>query len=216
MKTIYVFSGLGVDRRVFDKILWPGNVEVCHVDWIPVIPKESLQEYAYRLSENICAEQSILVGLSFGGIVAQEVAKNVLTSKVVLLASLKEFDRKPCYLTVLRYLPLHRFIPVRFFKWHNRFLDWIFGITSLENSKMLKQILKDTDPVFLKWAIDKIISWKPTGCEAVVQQIHGAEDKIFPLKNCSNPDIVITKAGHFMTIENYKQVSIALAEIIEG
>src|SRR5690606_28035423 len=48
---IYIFSGLGVDKRVFDNIDF-GTKSPEFIDWISPLKNESLAEYSKRISEN--------------------------------------------------------------------------------------------------------------------------------------------------------------------
>jgi hypothetical protein len=55
MSKIYVFSGLGVDERVFDNIDF-GRLDVEFIDWIEPLNNESLESYAFRISKKINSE----------------------------------------------------------------------------------------------------------------------------------------------------------------
>ncbi|HEY0434517.1 MAG TPA: hypothetical protein VGC95_11625, partial [Chitinophagaceae bacterium] len=72
----YFISGLGADRRAFYRIQMPSSIQIVHLDWIDPLPKESLNDYALRFSKLIDRhEEFILVGLSFGGMLAVELGK---------------------------------------------------------------------------------------------------------------------------------------------
>lgn len=80
MNKIYIFSGLGVDKRVFENINF-GNLNVHFVDWIEPLKNESLEDYAKRISIPFKDDNPILIGLSFGGILAVEISKIIKTKK---------------------------------------------------------------------------------------------------------------------------------------
>lgn len=88
MSKIYILSGLGVDRRVFDKIDF-GDLDVEFVDWITPLRNETLEDYTKRISLKITTENPVLIGLSFGGMVAVEISKIIKTKKIILIASAK-------------------------------------------------------------------------------------------------------------------------------
>lgn len=67
--TIYIISGLGADKRMFQNFSFE-SYNVIHIDWILPLENETLQNYALRISENIKDENAILIGLSFGGILS--------------------------------------------------------------------------------------------------------------------------------------------------
>jgi surfactin synthase thioesterase subunit len=77
-KRIYLISGLGADRRVFKKLVFPTDFELIYLDWITPEPAESLEAYAARLALNIDTSAPFyLIGLSFGGMLATEIAKKL-------------------------------------------------------------------------------------------------------------------------------------------
>lgn len=47
----YFISGLGADKRIFSRIKLDERIHVIHVEWIKPLKKESLPDYAKRLSE---------------------------------------------------------------------------------------------------------------------------------------------------------------------
>lgn len=72
LKDIYCVSGLGADERVFQKLKFQGYQPV-HICWVEPNLEESIAEYAKRLTIQIKSERPILIGLSFGGIMAVEI-----------------------------------------------------------------------------------------------------------------------------------------------
>ena len=88
MKTVYVFSGLGADERVFCKINFSGYT-VHFIQWIAPKKNEAIEDYSLRLTAQITKENPILVGLSFGGMMAVEVAKHISTEKIIIISSAK-------------------------------------------------------------------------------------------------------------------------------
>ncbi|MBL1411447.1 alpha/beta fold hydrolase [Sphingobacterium faecale] len=212
MKKVYILSGLGVDSRVFDRIDFTGY-DVTHLEWIAPRAKENMMSYAKRIAEVITEKNATIIGLSFGGMIAMEIAKIRDVRKIVLLASAKGHKELPRFNRIFGSLNLHRLVPERILKHHSRFSDYLFGISSPEESLMLKQILADTDPVFLKWAMDQIVHWKNDASPENIVHIHGDKDHIIPIKNIE-PTHVIENAGHFMTISHAKEIEVLLKSIL--
>src|SRR5688572_20594857 len=96
MAEVYLLSGLGADKRVFDWLDFSGN-NVTHVIWLEPVSNESLEQYARRLLNQITATQPVLVGVSFGGIMAIEIAKLIETKKIVLISSARTRSDLPFY-----------------------------------------------------------------------------------------------------------------------
>ena len=81
MKYAYLFSGLGADHRAFQYLDVPGYAMI-HVKWIEQEKNETLERYVKRLAKQITMPNPVFIGLSFGGMVAIEVAKIVATEKL--------------------------------------------------------------------------------------------------------------------------------------
>jgi len=204
MSKIYIFSGLGVDQRVFDMINFDGlNVEF--IDWINPLEKETIMEYAARISLKIVEKDVVLIGLSFGGIMAVEVAKIIPVRKVILIASAKTKFELPLFYRIAGKLQLHKLIPSAVFKWSNLLSRRVFGIQAKEEKVLFKNILKDTDSRFLRWAINEIVHWKNLEFPANCIHIHGTKDRVLPARNCK-VDYLIENGGHFMTVNKAKEI----------
>ncbi|WP_333864496.1 alpha/beta fold hydrolase [Sphingobacterium sp.] len=209
---IYIISGLGVDQRVFSKINFD-SLDIEYLDWITPNPHEPLAIYAKRLSSKITVKQPILIGLSFGGMIAIEIAKAISVKKIILLASAKGNHEFPLRYRLASWLRINQLVPNSFLKWHNFLSDYFFGISSKEDSLLLKQILYDTDPVFMAWAIHQILQWKNRFIPGNLIHIHGDKDRIMPI-NCLKPSFVIKGAGHFITVTHAAEVEKLLREIL--
>src|SRR5690606_3395369 len=210
MSKVYVFSGLGADKRVFDEINF-GTLDVEFVDWIQPVGNESINEYAKRIAQKIIAKEPILIGLSFGGIMAVEISKIVEVKKLILLASAKNQSELPKIYRVLGKLKLHKFMLSSVFKKQNIVTNWLFGAKTKENKILLKNILEDTDSRFLKWAMDEIVNWQNTTMPHNCIHIHGNKDRIIPIRNCQ-VDYLIDGGGHFMTINHAKEIETIIKE----
>lgn len=82
---IYLFSGLGADQRVFQSINIP-LYNLIYIQWIEPNINESMESYAERLLTQIKSLNTIFLGVSFGGIMAIEVAKLIEVEKVILIS----------------------------------------------------------------------------------------------------------------------------------
>lgn len=204
MGKIYILSGLGVDRRVFDNINF-GGLDVEFIDWIQPLENENLESYALRISRTITDKNPILIGLSFGGILAVEISKIKELKKIILIASAKNKFELPLIFRLAGKLKFNKLIPNSILKNQNSITNWLFGINSNSEKKLLKNILKDTDLKFLKWAINEIVNWKNEISPKKSFHIHGNKDRIIPIKNVIT-DFVIENGGHFMTVNKAKEI----------
>ncbi len=212
MTKIYIFSGLGVDKRVFDNFNF-GNLNVEFIDWIENIADESLENYAFRISKKITFENPILIGLSFGGMLAVEISKIIKVKEIILIASAKNRAELPKIYRIAGILKLNKLIPNSILKSQNYISNWLFGIGTKEEKELLKNILKDTDPKFLKWAVNEIVNWKNEISPTNVAHIHGNKDRIIPIKHLK-ADFVVENGGHFMTVNRAKEIEQIILNLI--
>ena len=136
--TIYIISGLGADKRMFQNFSFEGY-NVIHIDWILPLENETLQNYALRISENIKDENAILIGLSFGGILSVEISKIKKFKKVFLLSSAKTKFEIPFYYRFLGKLNLLRMIPSSILKKVNSLTYLVFGAKTNFEKKSFKR-----------------------------------------------------------------------------
>lgn len=214
LNNIYCVSGLGADFRVFQKLKFQGYQPV-HICWEEPGTAENISDYAKRLTQQITSNKPILIGLSFGGIIAVEIAKQIATEKVILISSTKNRQEVPTYFQILRWFPIHRFLPARFLLWLGQwFATWFFGLETKEEIQLLKAILYDTNAQFMKWAIDQVITWKNELILGNVFHIHGESDRIFPFRFV-HEDFSVTKGGHFMIMNKADYISSLIQKIVD-
>ena len=204
-KSIFIFSGLGADERVFQRLDLSGH-DVTFVQWINPVAAETIKDYAGRISKQITAKDPVLIGLSFGGMIAVEVANLMPVNRVILLSSAKSKKEIPFYFRLAGALQVHKLVPVSFMKKASALSYWLFGASSRFDRHLLKKILQETDEIFLKWAIDKIVRWSNEIIPKNMKHIHGTKDRVLPIRfvQC---DIKVTGGGHFMVLDKANEIT---------
>ena len=95
-----IFNGLKLDSDLFE----PHRLE-----WF-VPPKGiSLQEYALEMCKRIQHEDAVLLGVSFGGMLVQEMAKHMPIKKVVAVSCVKTRYELPKRMLFAKYTKIHKF-----------------------------------------------------------------------------------------------------------
>jgi pimeloyl-ACP methyl ester carboxylesterase len=212
--TIYFISGLGADERVFHRLQLAGFRAV-HIHWEPPQQGEQLDHYARRLKGQIRTEHPILVGLSFGGLVAIEIAKQSDPTQVILLSSIKTAKEIPIYFRLFRWLPVHFVVPFKQLLWAVYwFIYWLFDLGTQQERELLKQILRDTDPVFLRWAMQRVVTWQNHEVPDNLVHVHGSRDRVFPPRNLA-ADVMVEKGGHLMVLNRAEQISRLLVSLLQ-
>lgn len=203
-----MFSGLGADEHAFHFLDIQGAT-IVHVHWIQPMKNETIQHYAQRLSVGVTKSDPIFIGLSFGGIIAQEVAQWVKPAKIILLGSVKSRKELPWYIRFAGTTGLWRIaaVPQRNPGWLvSTVIGWFFGTTTKRDSRLLRGFLRAADPLFMSWATKQACLWKGTKSVCPIIHIHGDKDRIFPIRSV-HTDHIITGGGHLMTVNQAAEIS---------
>jgi pimeloyl-ACP methyl ester carboxylesterase len=211
MKELFLLSGLGADKRVFNFLDLTGY-NLHHVVWIKPSAGESLADYAKKLLPQITKEKPILMGVSFGGMIALEIAKLIEVEKIILISSAKTSAAIPTYFKIMANLKLQKLMPRSAIKKPNDMLFWLFGIDTDEHRNLLTSIMEETDEIFFSWAIETIPRWKHDGVIDRVIQIHGTKDRVLRFQTA---DFSIKGGGHFMVVSHAKEISNIVKNVIQ-
>jgi len=203
MKPVYLISGLGADKRVFE-FLDLSEYQINHINWVSPITNESVEHYAKRLLDQITTSKPILIGVSFGGMVAVEISKLIETEKVILISSAKANKDIPLIYKLAGIVGLNQIIPMSLLKSLNNLTYWFFGVETKNERVLLKKIISETDENFLRWSIGTIMNWKNSSYGNNIITIHGSQDRILPNKKT---DHVIDGGGHLMIINRASEIT---------
>lgn len=210
---VYFISGLAADRRVFKNIHLPQGHTAIYLDWLPPARSETLHDYAARLAEQVNDnEEFALVGLSFGGMLASEIAAIKKPSLLILISSIPASVDLPGYYRMAGKLGIHKIIPVSFLK-SASFIKRFFTAETAEEKQILREMIRESDPGFIRWALKAIITWKKEDHPQHLIHIHGSKDELLPVKY-THPTHIIEKAGHLMVLRRAEEVNKILKEVL--
>ncbi len=208
----YLIPGLGADERVFRFLRLRGEVHVLR--WLPPQhPQEALPHYAARLAAAVPAAQACwLVGVSFGGVLALEVAQLRPLARVVLISSFSGPTELPWVAGLARATGLHHLLPPQLLPRLPRVAQWFFGVKKESEYQLLRQILHDTDPGFTRWAIARLVQW-PGRLGTPVIRIHGTADRLLP-KGAARSQYRLP-GGHLIIVSQAAEISRILNELTD-
>jgi pimeloyl-ACP methyl ester carboxylesterase len=212
MKKVYFIAGLGADSRAFS-FLDLSFCEPVFIQWVTPELNETLPSYAEKLFAFIKDEEATIVGLSFGGMLATEIAKKHANTKVIIIASCKTHSEIPNYLRFWRHFPIYKLHSNKIKNSAGGFVLSILGAKGIEQKKLQLQIMKDSDPVFTRWAMDAVVNWKNTIVPKNITHIHGTADKLLPYRYVK-ADYSIKGGEHVMVMDRPQELSQLLKRII--
>ena len=211
-QTLYCIPGLGVDRGIFSRLQVPGW-EVRVLEWIPPARGESMASYALRMMEQIPEPEPVLLGLSFGGMLAVEMARQRPVKRVVLVSSVPTMAGLPRWMRTIGRLRLHRLVPLRLARLFSGLNNRRVGIRTPEERVMVAGYRRNADLRQVGWSVDVILRWRNTWTPANLVHIHGTDDRIFPIGNC-RPTHTIEGGTHLMIFNRAEEVAWALRKIL--
>lgn len=212
MNPIYCISGLGADERIFSKLTLPGRT-LTPLQWIRPQKEERIEEYAKRMTSQIPTDQPILMGVSFGGMMAIEMAKICPAAKVILISSVKSREELPGWMKWSGRLRLNKLLPRNPPRWTRLESDFL-GTETAEEVELVRVFSETADRDYLSWALGQVINWRNEWQPSSLFHIHGTIDRTFPLKNIRATHIV-RGGGHFMVMNRAAEVSTIIESILD-
>jgi pimeloyl-ACP methyl ester carboxylesterase len=213
---MYLIPGLGADERVFRNILPLLQQEVQVLPWLsPATDKETLPQYVARMAEYVDPTRPcILVGVSFGGVVALELCRLRPLAQAILISSIPDASCLPPLLRLIRASGVYKLVPPQLLKLFPRAGQWYFGVRNGEEYQLFKEILNDMEPRYTRWAIDRLLHWDSTDTGRCLQ-ILGTKDRVFP-PGPAPVDYLIQGGGHFMILSHAHEISHILNRLAEA
>ena len=86
---VYLMPGMSANSLIFERIKLPKDYRSHLLDWIDPKKDESISDYAIRFSKLIEHENPVLLGVSFGGILVQEISKIIKVKLLIIISSVK-------------------------------------------------------------------------------------------------------------------------------
>ncbi len=210
---VYCMPGMAASPKIFEYIHLPKPYKLHLLSWISPIKEESLSAYAKRMSERVTAVDSVLIGVSFGGVLVQEMAKHIQVRKVIIVSSVKSRNELPLPMKMARTTNAHKLLPTQWINNLDALALFAFGKGIQKRLKLYQKYLSERNPDYLDWSIDTLVHWDQEEADASVIHIHGKKDTVFPMKYLSKPFIAI-EGGHAAIITSAQWFNSELPKLL--
>jgi pimeloyl-ACP methyl ester carboxylesterase len=214
---VYCIPGFGIDGKIFSNLKISG-VDLHPIDWLDPAPHESLSSYAQRMAEPINDASPIIIGLSFGGMIAVELAKIRDVKKTILISSVKTRAELPLSVRLAGFLKLNRLFPLRkipqsdtLYALANRRL----GARTSDEKQFVNGYRRTAKLNYVNWSFDQIVNWQNTQYPADIVHIHGDKDHIFPIRYVK-PTHRIRGGTHMMIWNRADEISSLISQVLAG
>lgn len=211
---VYFMPGLAASPTIFERIkLDETAFETFLLEWEIPNPKESLSDYALRITKNIKHENPVLIGVSFGGILVQEMARHIEARKVIIISSVRSNAEFPRRMKIGKTTKAYKLIPMQILLNVEKLAKFSFGEKINKRIQLYEKFLAVRDIYYLQWAVETVIRWDRNEADEKVIHIHGDKDHVFPIKYI-NKCIVVKGGTHIMILNKYKWLNENLPSII--
>lgn len=214
---VYFMPGLAASPQIFERIrLDPSKFEVVFLEWKTPLKNEGLVDYCKRIiKDDIKHENPVLIGVSFGGVVVQEIARIINVRKVIIISSIKSHREFPKRMTITQQFKLYHLFPTRLVGHVDTICKLPFSGKVKERIKLYQMYLSVNDKRYLDWAFKEILEWK---CDKPLEgliHIQGDRDGVFPVENIPTGSYIKVPGGtHVMILNKYKWFNQNLPDLI--
>ena len=213
---VYFVPGLAASPEIFEFLQFSEDKFALHfLEWlIPLSAHEPIEDYAKRMSDLVLEENPVLIGVSFGGIMVQEMSKHLNCKKVIIISSVKSRDELSNALKFIQKTKIYRLFPSKAIENIEIFSFLAFGNTSKKRLILYKKYFSVRDKKYLNWSIYNVLHWKQAKPLENILHIHGTADAIFSF-NYINGCIPIEKGTYIMIINRAKTISKIISDSLK-
>lgn len=212
---VYFVPGLAASSKIYERIKLPEDLCECvYLEWEVPLEGETIKDYSRRLCEKVTHDRPVLIGVSMGGIVVQEMAKCIETRKVIIISSVKSNQEFQPLFKQASKTKAYKIVPTTLLIHLEKLAKYhIFGRKINQRLMLYKRYLYMRNKKFWDWAIKEIVMWDRTEPDENVVHIHGDDDIIFPSKYIQN-FIKVPGGSHIMLVIKPDIISQHLTKVI--
>ncbi|MFB9055726.1 alpha/beta fold hydrolase [Mariniflexile ostreae] len=211
---VYFMPGMAASPRIFEHIKLPKDQFQIHLlEWLIPNSNETIEAYASRMLSHVTHNNVVLVGVSFGGIVVQEMSKQIKVRNLIIISSVKTMHELPKRMRLAKITKAYKLLPTQLVNNMDTLAKYAFGKNVMKRLDLYQKYLSVPDAKYLNWAIEKVVCWEQENVIPNIIHIHGENDFVFPIKHISNC-ITLKNATHIMIISKYKWFNANLPRII--
>ena len=212
---IYFVPGMAANSKIYERINLPKDKFECFfLEWIIPEANESIVSYAGRMCKEIKHRNPVLIGVSFGGILVQEMNRFLNVHKTIVISSVLHQDDYPFRMKFAKRTKLYKLIPTRILSDVEKIVKYAFGETVKGRVKLYEKYLSVSDDRYLKWAMKEIVNWEQNQQLENVIHIHGTKDKVFPTQYINDNFVPLENGTHVMIVYRYKWFNEHLPQLI--
>ena len=211
---VYFMPGLAANSAIFEYIKLPEDQFESHMlEWIIPGKDETLKDYALRMNRYIKHDNIVLIGVSFGGVVVQEMSKYINVKRLIIISSVKCRDELPRRMRYSAKTGFYKILPLSLLDYIDHFEKIAVNDFLKKRAILYRKYLSVRNNKYLTWAIKHMVTWDCEKPREGIVHIHGDNDMVFPykyIKGC----ITVKGGTHIMIINRFRWFNKYLPGII--
>ncbi|MEP1489591.1 MAG: alpha/beta hydrolase [Algibacter sp.] len=211
---VYLMPGMAASPLIFEHIKLPEDQFQIHLlEWFIPLEEESISDYALRMCKCIKHDNIVLLGVSFGGVLVQEMSKHIHLRKLIIVSSVKSMHELPKHMLIAKATKAYKLVPTQLASNIDVLEKYAYGELVTKRIELYKKYLSVNDSRYLNWALKNMVCWSQEESNPKLIHIHGDNDKVFPIKNIENC-ITLKNGTHIAIINKYKWFNENLPDLI--
>ena len=214
-KHLYFVPGMAANYKIFEHLQLDKNLYECHfLEWkIPTSKDEPIEMYAQRMCADITHKNPVLIGVSFGGVLVQEMSKQISYESLIIISSIKSNQELSKRLKLIAATKIYKLFPAKFIENLDTYIEYFLGDYKKNKIEPYKKYMSVRNSDYLHWAIFNALHWQQTKEIKNTIHIHGTNDSVFPIKHIHNC-IEIENGTHAMILIKAKKISAIIHETL--
>lgn len=197
---VYMMPGMAAEPTIFNRIKLPlEQFQIHWLEWMIPNEEESLESYAKRMIAKISHDNVVLLGVSFGGVLVQEMSKYMKLRKLIVVSSVKTKYELPKRMKIAKFMRAYKYAPTQLLSNLDVLKKYAFNESISKRIDLYKTYLAVNDKRYLDWALEQMICWDQEEPIPGAIYIHGDKDAVFT-HSCEGHCIVIEGGTHIMII----------------
>lgn len=211
---VYFMPGMAANPTIFEHIKLPEDTfKIHYLEWQIPENNETLSDYALRIAKQITENNIALIGVSFGGILVQEMSKHLILKRLIIISSIKNKQEMPNRMKIMRATKAYKLFPTSLIGNMDVLAKYAFGETVKKRVELYKKYLSVTDARYINWAVKQMVCWNQNKPPKNMIHIHGSNDNVFPFRHIKNC-IVVENGTHIMVLNKYRWFNEHLPQLI--
>lgn len=213
---VYCVPGMAAGPAIFEYIkLPPQEFELHFLTWKIPTREETLQDYAQRMSTEVRHRDNdlVLLGVSFGGVVVQEMSKILPVKRLILISTVKTKYELSKRMKFAKKTGMYKVLPTGLAPYLGKLSKFPLGNFVKKRVTMYKKYMAVDDKTYLDWCLKQLLSWPQEKSLPHTVHIQGDKDLVFPIQNIT--DCIRVKNGtHVMIVNRFRWFNEHLPDLI--